>query len=143
MGKFMMRWWLSGVVLTLLFMVFQLPAAFVLSNLPTMPVPISFYQTKGTIWQGETCAQTPVMAQDPCLKWNWQPVEILAGNMAWAVAADAEQAKIDMLANVSTYGWQLKGGVVVDKAGVMPSWAQMMPVGATPQQKNISFQGVW
>jgi len=138
-----MRWWLSGVALMLLFMVIQLPVAFVLMQLPPLSVPVDFYQTKGTLWHGDTCAKTPIMQEDPCVTWHWQPAEILKGDMVWSVSAELERAKIDMLANASFNGWQLKGGLRVEDAVMMPSWAQMMPAGATPAQKNISFQGAW
>ncbi|MBD3767012.1 MAG: hypothetical protein IE928_03540 [Gammaproteobacteria bacterium] len=140
----MLGWSMVFVLLTMLFLLVQLPASWLIQQLPTLPVPVSFAQTQGTVWQGNSQVQSGLLSAQPAqVHWQWQASELISAKAQWQLQAQVEQAQVNVACALTPSGWSVKGAVTASETQPLPQWAQLLPVGKAPNQRLIDFQQAW
>lgn len=140
----MWGWSIGFVLLSFVFLLVQLPASWVIRQLPPLPIAVEFAQTTGTVWQGETLLQTPLLSARPAnVHWQWQASELLVGRAQWQLEAEVDRALVNVVCTLSRSGWSVNGDVVAAAASPLPQWAQLLPAGGQSNQRVIRYQMGW
>lgn len=140
----MQGWSLGLVFMTSIFLLVQLPASWVVAQLPPLPVPLSFAHTQGTVWQGESWVQSALLGAQPAeVQWQWQASELVSAKAQWQLQAKVEQAQVTMACALNSSGWSVKGSVSAAEGQAMPQWAQLLPLGTLANQRLIDIKQAW
>ena len=132
------------VLLTTLFLLVQLPASWLIQQLPPLPVPVSFAQTQGTLWQGNSQVQSGLLSAQPAqLHWQWQAGELVSGKATWQVTGNLDGVQISLQASATPSGWSLIGNLNNPANNPVPNWAQLLPTGTQSNQRLVQYQASW
>lgn len=138
-------WWLIGLVLFGIFVVLQMPAAWVLSKYaPNSPY---VQQVTGNLWQGSVIWQVP-NTREPLTgsaRWTWQPWYLLLGQAAADIDITTGQTQLNGQMKVSRKAWQvsdMKGKIAPQTLNSIVNWQlpntpiQVNSVGLKRQSSN-------
>lgn len=137
-----LSWFVGGLLLTVMFMIVQLPTRFVITLLPSMPA-ISLSESTGTVWLGGVCAKVQMIPEKVCMNWDWQLSPLLSGNMQWDVIAVTQDVQSKMLVSVNPAKWQVNGVLSTTAGQSIPQWAAWLPAGKTISEKKLDFSEPW
>lgn len=100
-------WWLIGFMLFLLFMLLQMPAAWMMEKY----APQSPYvqHVSGNLWQGSVIWQLPLTTASltGSANWTWQPWQLLLGKIGAKVDINTGQTKLNGQIKVGRHSWQI------------------------------------
>lgn len=140
----MWKWISAFVSLTTVFMLVQLPASWVVQQLPSLPVPVQFSHTQGSVWSGSSQVQTSLLSPQPAqLDWQWQASELFSAKATWSLTGKLDGVKIDIQASATASGWSVLGNVINPTNKPLPNWAKLLPTGAQANQRLIQYQASW
>jgi hypothetical protein len=140
----MWKWISAFIGLTAVFLLVQLPASWVVQQLPSFPVPVQFSHTQGSVWSGNSQVQSGLLSPQPAqLDWQWQASELFSAKATWKVTGKLDGAQIDLQASATTGGWSLLGNVINPNNNPVPNWAQLLPTGSQANQRLIQYQAGW
>ena len=119
------RWWLVGLVLFLLFVLLQMPAAWVVEKY----APQSPYvqHVSGNVWQGAAIWQLPIpqASLTGAATWSWRPWQLFVGKLGADVDISTGQTRLDGQVSVGRNSWQvdeLRGKIAPETLGNTVSW---------------------
>lgn len=140
----MLKWISAFIGLTAVFMLVQLPASWLVQQLPSFPVPVQFSHTQGSVWSGNSQVQSGLLSPQPAqLNWQWQANELFSGKATWKVTGNLDGAQIDIQASATPSGWSVIGNVIKPTNTPVPNWAQLLSTGAQANQRLIQYQAGW
>ncbi len=137
------RWWLvlAGLSLYLLFLLMQMPAAWLAARIPA-DNPMQLRAVSGTAWHGTARAATlnadKVRLQLGGLVWRWLPGEILHGRLGFAfeLGQDADKLKGALLSGRSGHSLKnVRGGLDAAVLGIASR-----PFGLLEPQGRLAIQ---
>jgi hypothetical protein len=140
----MWKWISAFVSLTTVFVLVQLPASWAVQQLPSLPVPVQFSHTHGSVWSGESQVQSGLLSpQAAQLHWQWQAGELVSGKATWQVTGNLDGVQISLQASATPSGWSLIGNLNNPANNPVPNWAQLLPTGTQSNQRLVQYQASW
>ncbi len=99
-------WWLVGIVLFMLFLLLQMPAAWVMKKFA--PEANYIQHISGNIWQGSAVWQLPVGAVplSGTASWSWRPWQVFLGKFGADVAISSGQSSLKAKVAIGKSSWQ-------------------------------------
>lgn len=103
-------WWLVGLIVFALFVLLQMPVAWVLEKY----APESPYvqHVSGNLWQGSAIWQSPTTFTDKppltgSVSWTWQPWHLVVGKIGADIDISTGQSRLDGQLKISRSSWQV------------------------------------
>lgn len=99
-------WLLFGIVIFLLVLILQLPAAWVLARFaPNQPY---IEHINGSVWQGQAAWRLPSQPVAGTLAWQWRPWTLLWGKVSAKVTVLTGNSQLSGVVGMGKSGWQVQ-----------------------------------
>jgi len=127
-----------GLVAYAVFLLATLPASYVLARAQAAaPGTFEVRESRGTAWRGTGALSLATAAgrvELDRVEWHWEPARLLAGRLAWSLAAHGPSLEARGEAARSPTRWMLRGfearGEAASITAIVPAMAAWRPEGS-------------
>lgn len=141
-----LKWWL-GILLLIVFMGIQMPAAWVAQQLsPILSEQGSqLTQVQGSVWHGSAVLYSQWLANVPMqLHWQWQVSGLRLAQWRWSIQGQQEHVHVQAHYAMGWQGWQLDV-VASSDVPTPPGWFSLLTTMANGQTTQYvgHYQQAW